>query len=132
MTDSEFSKTLFLLALVASPVVAGVLWLRRRSGFWSIGTSDNSPSEYRLGGRTPASQSVLHWPVNTFGHGRTPEMTILNDMDDYPAIARCSCCGAVMPTRQKWFHSAADNLAWFADQFRLHLVQEHSESIIER
>jgi len=55
-----------------------------------------------------------------------PELTIVRDMDDYPAIARCSTCGKEMALRQRWFTSAAENLTWFGDQFRLHLAQEHS------
>jgi hypothetical protein len=31
-----------------------------------------------------------------------------------------------MPRRQRWVNSASDNLAWFADQFRFHVEQEHS------
>ena len=55
-----------------------------------------------------------------------PELTIVRDMDDYPAIARCSTCGKEMALRQRWFTSAQENLAWFGDRFRLHLEQEHS------
>jgi len=55
-----------------------------------------------------------------------PELTIVHDMDDYPATARCSTCGREMALRQRWFTSAAENLAWFGDRFRLHLEQEHS------
>ena len=55
-----------------------------------------------------------------------PELTIIRDMDDYPATARCSTCGREMALRQRWFTSAAENLAWFGDRFRLHLEQEHS------
>jgi len=54
-----------------------------------------------------------------------PELTIVHDMDNYPAAARCSRCGEEMALRQKWITSSADNLLWFADQFRLHVAQEH-------
>ena len=55
-----------------------------------------------------------------------PELTIVHDMDDYPATARCSTCGKEMALRQRWFTSSAENLAWFGDQFRVHLEQKHS------
>jgi len=53
------------------------------------------------------------------------ELTIVRDMNDYPATARCSGCGEVMPVRQKWINSSAQNLAWFAEQFRLHVERHH-------
>jgi NMD protein affecting ribosome stability and mRNA decay len=54
-----------------------------------------------------------------------PEMTVIADMNNYPATARCSACGQAMPTRQRWINSSADNLVWFAEQFKLHLAQQH-------
>ena len=58
---------------------------------------------------------------------RKPELTVIHDVYDYPATARCSSCGRVMPVRQRWITSSTDNLLWFADQFRLHVAQEHPE-----
>lgn len=52
---------------------------------------------------------------------KKPELVIVYDLNDYPVSARCSSCGAVMPQRQKWITSAAENMEWFANQFRLHL-----------
>jgi hypothetical protein len=56
---------------------------------------------------------------------KTPELIVIHDMNDYPANARCSSCGEAMPMRQRWITSSADNLAWFADQFKLHIEKEH-------
>jgi hypothetical protein len=58
---------------------------------------------------------------------KKPGLTIVRDMDDYPAIARCSTCGKEMALRRRWITSSAENLAWFADQFRFHLAQEHAD-----
>lgn len=52
---------------------------------------------------------------------KKPELVIVYDMNDYPVKAKCSACGKEMPARKGWFVSAAENLAWFAHQFRLHL-----------
>lgn len=89
----------------------------------------------------------FHRPVRTMGFGlrgpyglgsnwqraggtlivaRKPELTVVYDEYDYPATARCSSCGKAMPLRQRWITSAADNLNWFAEQFRLHVGKEHS------
>lgn len=54
-----------------------------------------------------------------------PELTVVHDLNDYPANARCSSCGKQMPVRQRWIMSSAENLDWFADQFRLHVALEH-------
>jgi hypothetical protein len=55
---------------------------------------------------------------------KNPELVIVYDLNDYPVKARCSSCGKEMPARKGWFTSAAANLAWFADQFRLHLESD--------
>jgi len=52
-----------------------------------------------------------------------PELTIIHDMDDYPAVARCSTCGKEMALHQRWITSSKENVVWFADQFRLHLAE---------
>jgi hypothetical protein len=57
---------------------------------------------------------------------KKPELIIVHDMDDYPAAARCSTCGKEMALSQRWINSSAENLVWFAEQFKLHLVQEHN------
>jgi len=69
-------------------------------------------SVMRLAGVLPISKS------------KEPELVITYDMNDYPVKARCSSCGKEMPARKGWFTSAAANLAWFADQFRLHLESD--------
>jgi len=66
----------------------------------------------RLAGILPVSKS------------KEPELVITYDLNDYPVKARCSSCGKEMPARRGWFTSAAANLAWFADQFRLHLEND--------
>jgi hypothetical protein len=57
---------------------------------------------------------------------RKPELKIICDLNDCPTRAICSCCGEEMPARRGWFTSAADNLKWFADQFRHHVELEHT------
>ena len=64
---------------------------------------------------------------NTLHSLAKPELIVTRDMNDYPATARCSACGKGMPIRQKWINSSADNLAWFANQFRLHVEQMHPD-----
>jgi hypothetical protein len=56
---------------------------------------------------------------------REPGLTVVYDMNDYPATARCCSCGEEMALRQRWITSSAENLVWFADRFRLHVEQEH-------
>jgi RNA polymerase-binding transcription factor DksA len=56
---------------------------------------------------------------------RKPELTVVYDMNDYPGAARCSSCGKEMPARRRWINPSAENLAWFADQFKLHVEQRH-------
>jgi hypothetical protein len=56
---------------------------------------------------------------------KTPQLIVSRDMNDYPATARCSSCGEQMPERQRWINSSAENLAWFVDQFALHVEQVH-------
>jgi hypothetical protein len=72
-----------------------------------------------------ASKSICSRSVDTLPTAKAPELIVIQDMNDYPANARCSSCGEAMPLRQKWITSSADNLVWFADQFRLHLEKEH-------
>jgi hypothetical protein len=67
-----------------------------------------------------ASQTVIRL-AEVLPISKGPELVITYDLNDYPVSARCSTCGAVMPQRQKWITSAAENLEWFANQFRLHL-----------
>jgi hypothetical protein len=56
---------------------------------------------------------------------KKPELTILYDINDYPATAKCSSCGDEMPVRERWINPSAENLAWFTDQFKLHVEQQH-------
>jgi hypothetical protein len=70
-----------------------------------------------------ASQSVIRL-VDVLPISKKPELVIIYDLNDYPVSARCSACGAVMPQRQEWITSAAENLEWFANQFRLHLESD--------
>jgi len=72
-----------------------------------------------------ASQSIGGRSADTWPTATKPELTILHDMYDYPETAKCSSCGQAMPARQRWINSSADNLAWFAVQFGLHLEKEH-------
>jgi hypothetical protein len=54
-----------------------------------------------------------------------PKLTVIRDINDYPAAAKCSACGEEMPLRGRWITSAAQNLVWFEDQFRTHVEREH-------
>jgi hypothetical protein len=54
-----------------------------------------------------------------------PKLTVVHDINDYPAAAKCSVCGEEMPLRGRWITSSAQNLAWFEDQFRIHVELEH-------
>jgi hypothetical protein len=72
-----------------------------------------------------ASQSIGSGLVDTSPMAIKPELTVVRDEYDYPAIARCSSCGKALPVSQRWITSSADNLRWFADQFRLHVEYEH-------
>jgi hypothetical protein len=65
------------------------------------------------------------------GEGK-PELTVVYDMNDYPATARCSSCGEEMPARHRWINPSAENLVWFADQFKLHVEQRHTGRRAER
>jgi hypothetical protein len=69
--------------------------------------------------------SIWRKSAETFPVEQEPELTVVRDMNDYPAAARCSSCGEQMPVRQSWITSAAEHLAWFADQFRLHVEEDH-------
>jgi hypothetical protein len=67
-------------------------------------------------------------PILSVDHSRTerkPGLTVVFDMNDYPAAARCSACGEQMPVRLRWINPSAQNLAWFVDRFQLHVEQEH-------
>jgi hypothetical protein len=72
-----------------------------------------------------ASESIGGGPVDTLPTAGMPELTVVRDEYDYPVAARCSSCGKAMPVRQSWINSSAENLAWFADQFRIHVEKEH-------
>jgi len=74
-----------------------------------------------------ASEFISFKSADTLRTERKPELTVVHDMNDYPASARCSSCGEEMPVCQRWITSSADNLAWFADKFRFHLAQEHPD-----
>ncbi|MGA2216555.1 MAG: hypothetical protein ABSG51_00615 [Terracidiphilus sp.] len=73
-----------------------------------------------------ATKLIFRSSVKPSNRTTTPKLTVVHDMNDYPATAKCSSCGKEMPQRQRWINSSADNLAWFADQFRFHVEQEHS------
>jgi hypothetical protein len=79
----------------------------------------------RVGGNTMALESIHFRSTDILRVPGKMELTIVRDMNDYPATARCSGCGEVMPVRQKWINSSAQNLAWFAEQFRLHVERHH-------
>jgi len=72
-----------------------------------------------------ASESIASGSADTPPLAEMPELIVIRDLNDYPATARCSSCGTAMPERQRWITSSAENLAWFADQFRLHVEKEH-------
>lgn len=40
-----------------------------------------------------------------------PELTIVRDVNDYPATARCSVCGSEMKLLQRWISSSTENFA---------------------
>jgi hypothetical protein len=73
-----------------------------------------------------ATRLIFRSQVKPSHSETTPKLNVIHDMNDYPATAKCSSCGKEMPRRQRWITSSADNLAWFADQFRFHVEQEHS------
>jgi hypothetical protein len=73
-----------------------------------------------------ATKLIFRSSVKPSHSQTTPKLNVIHDMNDYPAAARCSLCGKEMPRRQRWIMSSAENLAWFADQFRFHVEQEHS------
>jgi hypothetical protein len=72
-----------------------------------------------------ASESNSTAPLGILHLISKPKLTVVRDINDYPAAAKCSACGEEMPLRGRWITSAAQNLAWFADQFRIHVEQEH-------
>jgi hypothetical protein len=71
------------------------------------------------------SESIGCGSVDILHTAGKPELTVVRDEYDYPATARCSSCGKAMPARRRWINSSADNLLWFADQFKLHVEREH-------
>jgi hypothetical protein len=71
------------------------------------------------------SESIGSDLVGTLPLARKLELTVVHDEYDYPAAARCSSCGKAMPVSPMWIASSAENLAWFADQFWLHVKNEH-------
>jgi len=73
-----------------------------------------------------ATVLMFNLPLIPLPRSRKPELKIISDMNDYPARAVYTCCGTEMPARRNWITSAADNLKWFADQFRHHVEQEHT------
>jgi hypothetical protein len=72
-----------------------------------------------------ATESIGGGLVDTLPIARKPELIVVRDEYDYPSTARCSSCGKAMPVRRRWITSSAENLAWFADQFRIHVEKEH-------
>ena len=72
-----------------------------------------------------ASEPIFSSSVDALPIASKPELILVYDINDYPATARSSVCGDAMPVRQSWINSATDNLAWFTDQFRLHVEQAH-------
>ena len=72
-----------------------------------------------------ASKSIYRSVDTLPPTAKRPGLVVIHDMNDYPANAKCSSCGEAMPIRQRWITSSADNLVWFADQFRLHVEKEH-------
>jgi hypothetical protein len=73
-----------------------------------------------------ATVLMFNLPLIPLPRTRKPELRIIRDLNDCPVQATCSCCGEEMPACRSWFTSAADNLKWFADQFRHHVEQEHT------
>jgi len=72
------------------------------------------------------SESIGNGSVDTLPMAIRPELTVVRDEYDYPVTARCSSCGKAMPVRERWITSSAENLVWFADQFRRHVEREHT------
>jgi hypothetical protein len=91
-----------------------------------------NPANESGGGRIQSGQNLNHPSTqsgkmtNALPIARKPELTVVHDEYDYPSTAKCSSCGKAMPVRQSWITSSAENLAWFADQFRIHVEKEHS------
>jgi hypothetical protein len=79
----------------------------------------------RFEGANMASESIYKSVDTLPMTAKRPKLIVIRDMNDYPANARCSSCGQAMPVRRRWITSSADNLVWFADQFRLHVEKEH-------
>jgi len=54
-----------------------------------------------------------------------PMMQIRYDENSIPVSAKCSICGKQMPQGKPRITNPIDNVAWFAAQFELHLLQNH-------
>jgi hypothetical protein len=73
-----------------------------------------------------ATVLMFNFPLVPLPRTRKPELEIIRDLNNCPTQAICSCCGEEMPVPRSWITSAADNLKWFADQFRHHVEREHT------
>jgi hypothetical protein len=56
---------------------------------------------------------------------RGPEMQLKCDGNGIPVLAKCSAGGATMQQSTPRITNAIDNVAWFRDQFALHVAQCH-------
>lgn len=52
-------------------------------------------------------------------------MQLRYDENSIPVSAKCSMCGMQMPQREPRITNPIENVAWFAAQFDLHLLQNH-------
>jgi hypothetical protein len=55
----------------------------------------------------------------------TPTMQMRYDENSIPVSAKCSMCGKQMPQGSPRLTNPIDNVAWFAAQFDLHLLENH-------
>jgi hypothetical protein len=56
---------------------------------------------------------------------RGPEMQLKYDGNGIPISAKCSACGSTMPQSSPRITNPIDNVAWFRDQFSLHVAESH-------
>jgi len=54
-----------------------------------------------------------------------PTMQMRYDENSIPVSAKCSMCGKQMPQGEPRITNPIENVAWFATQFELHLLEIH-------
>ena len=54
-----------------------------------------------------------------------PTMQMRYDENSIPVSAKCSMCGKQMPQSEPRITNPIENVAWFATQFDLHLLENH-------